>query len=71
MAKNPFKTTVGANDPIFQKAMLQKRFGKTFDDQQFQNVGGGMGADAAQGGFEFADLFSAGAPNVGLFVAKS
>ena len=64
MAKNPFKTTVGANDPIFQKAMLQKRFGKTFDDQQFQNVVGGMGADAAQGGFEFADLFSAGAPNI-------
>jgi|15BtaG_2_1085339.scaffolds.fasta_scaffold02525_2 hypothetical protein len=64
MAKNPFRTTVGANDPIFQKAMMQKRFGKTFDDQQWKNVVGGMGADTAQAGFEFADLFSAGAPNI-------
>ena len=64
MAKNPFRTTVGANDPIFQKAMMQKRFGKNFDDQQWKNVISGMGADTAQAGFEFADLFSAGAPNI-------
>ena len=64
MAKNPFRTTVGANDPVFQKAMMQKRFGKNFDDQQWKNVISGMGADTAQAGFEFADLFSAGAPNI-------
>tara|TARA_R100001129_G_scaffold112333_2_gene77334 strand:+ start:856 stop:4755 length:3900 start_codon:yes stop_codon:yes gene_type:complete len=64
MAKNPFKTTVGANDPIFQKAALQARFGKKFGQDQVRNVVGGLGGDFAQGGFEFADLMSPSAPNI-------
>jgi len=64
MAKNPFKTTVGANDPIFQKAALQARFGKKFGQDQVRNVVGGLGGDFAQGGFEFADLMAPSAPNI-------
>ena len=64
MAKNPFRTTVGANDPIFQKAMLQARFGKQFREDQVRNIVGGLGGDFAQGGFELADLMTPSAPNI-------
>tara|TARA_Y100001938_G_scaffold149930_1_gene238752 strand:+ start:28 stop:3771 length:3744 start_codon:yes stop_codon:yes gene_type:complete len=64
MAKNPFSTTVGANDPIFQRAALQARFGKRFDEDQFQNIVGGLGSDYSQGAFELADLTAPSAPNI-------
>ena len=57
MAKNPFRTSVGSQDKIFQKAALQARFGKQFDEKSIQAAVGGLGGNEyAQGFFEIADL---------------